>query len=89
VTNPAIIVADEPTGDLDRASAEATLALLQRLNVETGKTLVMVTHDPHAAEAASRLVHLEKGLIVDAPSDKTGPNASELHQAADEMAVVS
>jgi len=68
VTNPAIIVADEPTGDLDQTSAKATLALLRRLNTETGKTLVMVTHDPHAAEAASRLVHLEKGLIVNAPA---------------------
>ena len=68
VTDPAIIVGDEPTGDLDRKSAEATLALLQRLNRELGKTLVMVTHDPHAAEAAQRTVHLEKGLIVDAPA---------------------
>ena len=67
VTDPAIIVGDEPTGDLDRKSAEATLALLQRLNQELGKTLVMVTHDPHAARAAQRTVHLEKGLIVDAP----------------------
>lgn len=67
VTDPAIVVGDEPTGDLDRKSAESTLALLQRLNQELGKTLVMVTHDPHAAQAAQRTVHLEKGLIVDAP----------------------
>lgn len=67
VTDPAIVVGDEPTGDLDRKSAEATLALLQRLNRELRKTLVMVTHDPHAAAAAQRTVHLEKGLIVDAP----------------------
>lgn len=67
VTDPAIIVGDEPTGDLDRKAAEATLSLLQRLNREMGKTLVMVTHDPHAAEAAGRTVHLEKGLIVNAP----------------------
>ena len=67
VTDPAIIVGDEPTGDLDRKSAEATLSLLQRLNQELGKTLVMVTHDPHAAQAAQRTVHLEKGLIVNAP----------------------
>src|SRR4029077_15528728 len=67
VTDPAIIVADEPTGDLDRKAAEATLILLQRLNTETGKTLVMVTHDPHAAGAASRIVHLEKGVVTDAP----------------------
>jgi putative ABC transport system ATP-binding protein len=67
VGDPAIIVADEPTGDLDRNSAEATLSLLQRLNRELGKTLVMVTHDPHAAAAAQRIVHLEKGVIVDTP----------------------
>ena len=67
VTDPAIIVGDEPTGDLDRKSAEATLLLLQRLNRELGKTLVMVTHDGHAAAAAQRTVHLEKGLIVDEP----------------------
>lgn len=67
VTDPAIIVGDEPTGDLDRKSAESTLALLQRLNQELGKTLIIVTHDPHAAQAAQRTVHLEKGLIVNAP----------------------
>src|SRR5690606_15550466 len=66
VTNPNIIVADEPTGDLDRESADQTLKLLRRLNDEMGKTLVMVTHDPHAASVAKRLIHLEKGAIVDA-----------------------
>ncbi len=66
VTDPVLIVADEPTGDLDRKSADATLSLLSRLNQELGKTLVMVTHDPHAASAAGRLIHLEKGLIVSA-----------------------
>jgi len=66
VTNPHIIVADEPTGDLDRDSADETLKLLRRLNRELGKTLVMVTHDPQAARAASRLIHLEKGAVVDA-----------------------
>lgn len=71
VTDPAIIVADEPTGDLDRASADATLALLTRLNRELGKTMVMVTHDPHAASAALRTVHLEKGLIVTDPEPVT------------------
>jgi len=68
VTDPTIIVGDEPTGDLDKKSADATLSLLQRLNTELGKTLVMVTHDPHAAEAAKRIVHLEKGVIVDTPA---------------------
>jgi putative ABC transport system ATP-binding protein len=66
VTNPRIIVADEPTGDLDRESADQTLKLLRRLNEEMGKTLVMVTHDPHAASVARRLIHLEKGAVVDA-----------------------
>lgn len=66
VTDPQIIVADEPTGDLDRESADQTLKLLRRLNEEMNKTLVMVTHDPHAAEAAKRLVHLDKGQIVEA-----------------------
>jgi len=69
VTDPTIIVADEPTGDLDKQSAGATLALLQRLNEELGKTLVMVTHDPHAAEAAGRTIHLEKGVIVASPGE--------------------
>jgi putative ABC transport system ATP-binding protein len=64
VADPAIIVADEPTGDLDADTADATLALLGRLNDEMGKTLVMVTHDPHAAAAAKRLVRLEKGALV-------------------------
>lgn len=66
VTSPRIIVADEPTGDLDRVSADQTLKLLQRLNDEMGKTLVMVTHDPHAAEAAMRVIHMEKGSVIEA-----------------------
>jgi len=64
VADPTILVADEPTGDLDAETADATLTLLRRLNEETGKTLVMVTHDPHAAAAAKRLVRLEKGALV-------------------------
>ncbi len=64
VGDPTILVADEPTGDLDADTADATLALLKRLNDEMGKTLVMVTHDPHAAAAAKRLVRLEKGALV-------------------------
>jgi len=58
-------VADEPTGDLDAEMADATLTMLQRLNREMGKTLVMVTHDPKAASVARRLVRLEKGRLVD------------------------
>src|SRR5947208_2419236 len=65
ITDPTIIVADEPTGDLDRTTAEEILGLLERLNAELGKTIVMVTHDPKAAEKAHRLVHLEKGVLVD------------------------
>jgi putative ABC transport system ATP-binding protein len=65
VTDPALIVADEPTGDLDRATGEEVLSLLDRLVAELGKTIVMVTHDPKAAARAHRLVHLEKGVLVD------------------------
>ena len=64
ITDPTLIVADEPTGDLDRATAEDILGLLERLNRELGKTIVMVTHDPKAAEKAHRLIHLEKGVLV-------------------------
>jgi putative ABC transport system ATP-binding protein len=64
VADPTIIVADEPTGDLDRKSAEEVLALLTTLNKDMGKTIVMVTHDPHAAEAASVLRKLDKGLLT-------------------------
>ena len=64
VADPTILVADEPTGDLDAETADATLALLKRLNDEMGKTLVMVTHDPRSAAAAKRLVRLEKGALV-------------------------
>lgn len=63
-TDPTLIVADEPTGDLDARSAHEILDLLSRLNDEFGKTIVMVTHDPNAAARAKRLLHLEKGLLV-------------------------
>lgn len=66
VTDPELLVCDEPTGDLDRASAEDVLSLLQQLNREHGKTIVMVTHDPRAAEHASHMVHLDKGELVGA-----------------------
>jgi putative ABC transport system ATP-binding protein len=64
VADPSLIVADEPTGDLDAETAHQALALLDRLNRETRKTMVMVTHDPKAAAAARRLVHLEKGVLA-------------------------
>ena len=65
VSDPLLIVADEPTGDLDRVTGEEILGLLEQLVVEMGKTIVMVTHDPKAAAHARRLVHLEKGVLVD------------------------
>ncbi len=65
VTDPTLLLADEPTGDLDAKSAGEVLTLLQRLNQEFRKTIVMVTHDPHAAERAARLLHLEKGTLVE------------------------
>jgi putative ABC transport system ATP-binding protein len=65
VTDPTLIVADEPTGDLDRVTGEEILALLDRLNRELGKTILLVTHDPKAAEKARRIVHLEKGVLID------------------------
>ena len=64
VSDPRILICDEPTGDLDRATADEVLRLLQQLNREFGKTIVMVTHDPKAAEYASRTVHLDKGTLV-------------------------
>ena len=65
VSDPSILVADEPTGDLDAKNAEETLELLQRLNEEFEKTIVMVTHDPKAALRAKRTLHLEKGLLAE------------------------
>ena len=67
VADPALIVADEPTGDLDRVSAAEILAMLQRLNSELGKTILMVTHDANAARAARTMVHLEKGELIVSP----------------------
>jgi len=64
VTDPALILADEPTGNLDAASATDVLSMLQRLNQEFGKTIVMVTHDPHAAKYATKARHLEKGELL-------------------------
>jgi putative ABC transport system ATP-binding protein len=64
VTDPTLLLCDEPTGDLDRKSGDEILDLLQILNKDHGKTIVMVTHDPHAAARARRTVHLEKGTLV-------------------------
>ena len=68
VTDPTILVCDEPTGDLDKQSASDVLGMLKQLNSEMGKTIIMVTHDAHAAEAARHMVHLEKGELIDEPA---------------------
>lgn len=65
VSDPAILVCDEPTGDLDRENAESILKLLQLLNKEQGKTIIMVTHDPLAAQHASRQLHMDKGVLLE------------------------
>ena len=72
VTDPALILADEPTGNLDAASAQEILTILSRLNTAHGKTIVMVTHDPHAARFATKVRHLEKGELL---SEDAGPQA--------------
>jgi len=69
VTDPTVLLCDEPTGDLDRKAGDEILSLLQTLNKEHGKTIIMVTHDPHASARASRIVYLDKGRLSDQPSD--------------------
>jgi len=73
-TDPDLILADEPTGNLDAASASEVLTLLSTLNRDFGKTIVMVTHDPHAASFAARTMHLEKGELL--------PGSNDLEQGA-------
>jgi putative ABC transport system ATP-binding protein len=68
VTDPTLLLCDEPTGDLDRKSGDEILDLLQALNSEQGKTIIMVTHDPQAAERAHRTLHLDKGRLIDDPA---------------------
>jgi putative ABC transport system ATP-binding protein len=68
VTDPVILVADEPTGDLDRKAAEEILGLMDRLNRESQKTIIMVTHDPRSAQKARIIRHLEKGYLNDVPT---------------------
>lgn len=67
VTDPTVLLCDEPTGDLDRKSGDEILTLLQHLNKNEGKTIIMVTHDPHASARASRTVHLDKGQLSENP----------------------
>jgi putative ABC transport system ATP-binding protein len=66
VIDPTLLLCDEPTGDLDRKAGDEILELLQTLNKEHGKTIVMVTHDPHAADRARRTLHLDKGVLTEA-----------------------
>jgi putative ABC transport system ATP-binding protein len=68
VTDPTLLLCDEPTGDLDRKSGDEILSLLQALNQEHGKTIIMVTHDPHASARATRTVHLDKGQLSNEPA---------------------
>jgi len=77
VTDPTIIVADEPTGDLDKTAAASIMSLLCELNRELGKTIIMVTHDPATADQASRTLHLDKGRLVE-----SGVTASESVEGA-------
>lgn len=78
VADPSIIVADEPTGDLDKSSAHEIMALLQRLNREHGKTIIMVTHDPKTTEYAGRTLHLDKGRLVGGGAVGVGSMAEEV-----------
>jgi putative ABC transport system ATP-binding protein len=69
VTDPTLLLCDEPTGDLDRKASEEILELLQALNTKHGKTIIMVTHDPHAAQKAERTLYLDKGTLSTEPVD--------------------
>lgn len=77
VSDPELLLCDEPTGDLDRATATEILEILQLLNKEFGKTIVMVTHDPVAAQFATTQLHLDKGEFVEDPSSKVGATVQE------------
>jgi len=75
VTDPRILVADEPTGDLDATAARSIMSLLTRLNQELGKTMILVTHDVHTAERAGRVLHLEKGKLLESAATATAEGA--------------
>lgn len=76
VTDPAILVADEPTGDLDKPSAHAVMSLLQELNTDLGKTIIMVTHDPKTTDYATRTLHLDKGRLAESDPVAVGEEAA-------------
>ncbi len=78
VTAPTILVADEPTGDLDKPSAQAVMQLLRSLNRELGKTIIMVTHDPDTALHAQRTLHLDKGRLAQDPLEQPTPEAVDV-----------
>jgi len=84
VTDPPILVADEPTGDLDKPSAHAVMTLIQEFNRELGKTIIMVTHDPRTTDYAARTLHLDKGRLVESGvvRDEPEPNQSQLEGAS-------
>jgi putative ABC transport system ATP-binding protein len=73
VTDPTLVVADEPTGDLDRKSADDVLLLLDRLRSDLGKTIIMVTHDPRAAKRAHGVQYLDKGVLAHEYTEDFGP----------------
>jgi putative ABC transport system ATP-binding protein len=77
ITDPTLLIADEPTGDLDRKSAEEVLNLIEQLNDDFRKTILMVTHDPHAAGRAHIIQHLEKGELINEPSSNPKPDDTE------------
>jgi putative ABC transport system ATP-binding protein len=81
-TDPKIILADEPTGDLDRNTADQVLKLLARLNAEFGKTIVMVTHDPLAAECARHVAHLDKGKLGKVVANETSEPVGTVIESA-------
>ena len=81
VTDPDILVADEPTGDLDKTSADAIMRLIQQLNRELGKTVIMVTHDPRTTDFATRTLHLEKGRLADTPDTTNASTGNPSEEA--------
>lgn len=90
VTDPKIIVADEPTGDLDKSSAHAVMLLMQQLNQQLGKTIIMVTHDPNTTEYAKRTLHLDKGQLVEqqtATRDEAQVDNAEMAETSEEVTV--